>query len=276
MRIPRPLLFLLVQGCGLAQVLDPPSPTGPPISPGVEIEGALFSGTASLSGHCTPMDSTQMDIRGDLGIRSHSSTSGFSADLRQDHYRITASFFRTDFAETHLLPRELKVDRVTYPASTPVHVQMRCTTAELTGTYAFSKGPRGWLGLDLGLQAFDLQLDTSGRGYLQLDTPWVPWISGRSTYHERQGLGPEAGLSGEWLGAGGRLRVSGAARMGGWSERRTGLLAFRARYELLPHLGVHLLFQKRTARDEPSKVPSEELRFNVSNQIMALGAGVHW
>ncbi|HJW71554.1 MAG TPA: hypothetical protein VJ486_01750 [Geothrix sp.] len=141
------------------------APNYAPAAPQSTITFGVQSFGPSLDGHMSgTLDghSTVVDLNGDLGIGKDGAKTGLFFDYQGHSFGFQASTSATEYAGNKAVTRDVTVNGATYPNGTMVQSRVKLTSLDGIWTIKLVSEPDSWLGVDLGLQAWTLDLQTAG------------------------------------------------------------------------------------------------------------------
>jgi hypothetical protein len=162
------------------------APNYAPAAPQSTITIGIQSFGPSLDGHMQgTLDGQPMlvDLNGDLGIGKDGTKKGLFFDYQGHSFGFQASTSSTEYAGNQAMTRDVTVNGATYPNGTQVQSRVKLASLEGIWTIKLVSEADSWLGLDLGLQAWTLDLQTAG-------------TSGGATSVSIKAPIPQVGLSG--------------------------------------------------------------------------------
>ena len=269
MRLAPLFLAASLQASLLATEPDPPHVN--------HFTASLLGGSAHLHGHFTCAgDEASTDLLKDLGLPSATAVTGASLAFHTGRFRISACVDQSEASVTHVIPRELVLGKVRYPAGEPISSQVDGTMGGLVGSYLLISTPEAWLGADLGCQKWLLKITTQGTGYLKLEGHRVPWLSYRSTDNSTEDFAPSAGISGGLVLMDQRLILEGLLQVGVLNGGYTSYLSAQAHYYVFPHFGLRLHLERRTASLGHGSSGSDLTSYYFSREALGLGVVARW
>lgn len=150
------------------------------ITMGVQTFGPTLSGHLQGTLDGLPM---QVDLDGDLGIGKDGAKTGFFFDYQGHSFGFQASTSSTEYAGNRTMTRDVTVNGANYPTGSQIQSRVKLASLDGIWTIKLVSQPDAWLGLDLGLQAWTLDLQTAGN-------------SGGATRISIKAPLPQVGLSG--------------------------------------------------------------------------------
>ncbi|HCZ33392.1 MAG TPA: hypothetical protein DHV93_08020 [Holophagaceae bacterium] len=118
----------------------------------------------SLSGHFQGVQDGQpiaVDLEGDLGLGKDKLTPGLFLDYQGPRFAFQISSGATEYRGDRVMTRTVTVDGTSYTAGTRVRSKVKLASVDGIWTIKFVRQPDAWLGLDLGVQAWTLDMDAS-------------------------------------------------------------------------------------------------------------------
>jgi hypothetical protein len=239
---------------------EPPPPRGGPWSLGLAFQGADFSG------HYFYQDgqkTTAYDTTRDLGLGKSNTGMGLGLDYEGSRFRVHLATWRQDYAGDRNVAQDVSIDGQVYRAGARVQSGIKLRDHELDWTVKVLRWEEGYLGVDLGLSVWRIEVAAQGQGSVS----GGPVQFASATAAGTQAI-PQAGLSagyrlGPWVEARGYFHVLSRS---GANYRRAGA---DLRYFPVQWLGIRLNVER-----EGFDVPKGSLDSNTALKIDKNGAGL--
>jgi hypothetical protein len=226
------------------------------------VDAHLFA--PSIGGHLqgvTGGNAFNVDLNGDLGLSRDRSDPGFALEYQGPRFGLALSWDQQHYAGSNLLGRDITVNGRTFQAGTVVTSSGLAAATTLDGTFRALTWPGAWAGLDLGVRATTLKLDTSG-------TAGFPGVTAQASYRTTLPM-PQAGPSAGFTLLDGRLAGRAWVHLLAYRGATYNRLGFDLRYFPLPWLGVRVF-----ADSERIRVPNGTLREGLDFTLDRTGTGV--
>lgn len=253
------LLALLSATAAFAQLGRLPGPEAArTYTLGLQVHGPSFTGRLEGLQDGQPI---AVDLEGDLGLARDRSRLGLLFDYQGPRFGFLLQSGGTDYAGDHVLTRNVTLDGTTYAAATRITSTLALRTVEGVWTIRFVPLSVAWIGVDLGLQSWKLDLEGTGTAL----SP-VPGI--RTAATSVTAPIPQLGLSAGSRLPGGLFEVKGSYRYLGRQGAKYTRTTLDARYFPLPHLGVRAFYD-----GESFDVPKGSLQDDLLLKLDRKGAG---
>jgi len=175
-----------------------------------------------------------------------------------------------DFAGQNRLTEPINVDGDKFDAGADVTSSIKNTTIDLTGTIKVLRFEHFWLGIDLGLQAWVMQVKAEAKEI----SPRQGEDGSKASYQMPLPL-PQVGLSFGIKGFNNALEVRGRAHLLAYSGASYTLFAADARYYFLPWLGARAFIENQRI-DIPYGSVSDDLEARIDNNRVGFGVAFRW
>ena len=130
--------------------------------------GAQTFGPA-LTGHFQGKQDGQpilVDLDADLGLAKDKATAGFFVDYQGPRFALQVSSGTTEYKGDRLVNRVVTINGTAYAVGSRVQSHVKLAAVDGTWTIKFVSDPTGWLGLDLGVKSWTLDMYASGSLHL--------------------------------------------------------------------------------------------------------------
>ena len=118
----------------------------------------------SLTGHFQGTQDGQpisLDLEGDLGLSKDKATPGFFLDYQGSRFGFQVSTGAAEYRGDRVINRTVSVDGTSYTAGTQVRSHVKLASVDVIWTTKLVRESDAWLGLDLGVQTWTLDLDAT-------------------------------------------------------------------------------------------------------------------
>ena len=126
---------------------------------GGQVYGPSFTGRFNGTQNGQPI---ALDLEGDLGLGKDKTTPGFFFDYQGPRFAFQVTSGAAEYRGDRVVTRTVTVDGVNYTAGTRVQSHVKLASVDGVWTIKFLRDPGAWLGLDLGVQAWTLDMDAAG------------------------------------------------------------------------------------------------------------------
>lgn len=258
--------FLCTTGV-FAQLGAPNYAPGAPqstITMGVQTFGPTLSGHMQGTLDGQPM---QVDLNGDLGIGKDGAKTGFFFDYQGHSFGFQASTSSTEYAGNRVMTRNVTVNGANYPIGSQVQSRVKLASLDGIWTIKLVSEPDAWMGLDLGLQIWTLDLKTAG-ALLAVPTPPSSNVSIKAPL-------PQVGLSGGSRGYNGAFESKAyirymKAKGGAYLMVGTDLRMFITRW-----FGLRAFYESSRLSGSKGAV-KDDLEIGIDRKGVGFGAVLHF
>jgi len=224
----------------------------------------------TLTGHFQGVQNGQpiaVDLDSDLGLGKDKTTPGFFFDYQGPRFAFQASSGSAEYRGDRTLTRNITIDGTTYSAADHVQSRLKLATVEGTWTIKFLRAQDAWLGLDLGVQAWKVDLDVN-------DVPPAPLPATASSTSISAPI-PQIGLSGGSRGFDGILESKAYVHYLGYKGAKYTLLGLDVRVFPVKWLGVRAFYEGSTF-DVPKGSVKDDLELRLERKGGGFGVVVRF
>lgn len=208
-----------------------------------------------------------VDLEADLGLGKDKATPGFFLDYQGSRFAFQLSSGSAEYLGDRVVTRTVTVDGTSYPIGTRVQSRVKLASVDGTWTIKFSRHPDAWLGLDLGFQAWTLDLDADG-------LPPAPGTPVRASTRVKAPI-PQIGLSGGSRGFNGA--VESKAYVHYLAYKRSKYTLFGADVRIFPTRWFGLrAFYDGGRFDVPRGSVKDDLELELDRKGVGFGAVVRF
>ena len=214
---------------------------------------------------------TKFDAKKDLGLKSDKLGLGARIDYLGPRGGFQLDIGFHDFAGHRRMTEPTDVGGQTFEEGTDVTSSLKNTTVDITGTIKILRFEHFWLGVDLGLQAWWMQVRAEAKN--------------TSAAHREDDDGPvsyslplpipQLGLSCGAKAFGDALEFRGRVHFLAYSGATYTLFAADARYYFLPWLGARA-FVENQRFDVPFGSIQEDMEARIDNNRFGVGVALRW
>lgn len=207
---------------------------------------------------------SSVDTDADLGLARDGNPLGALLEYQGEVHGFQLTYDSARYRGDRVLPRSIALDGRAYPAGTPLQTSAKVEVLEGTWTYKFIRNPDAWLGFDLGVQVFRLDLKA---------LPLTPVPRAQSA--NPTGVVPQVGLTGWSSGADGLLESRIYARYFTYRGATSFRYGVDARAYLYPKFGLRAFFEDGRVR-VPGGSLEGDLELRADRKITGLGVVVRF
>lgn len=243
-----------------------------PMAPGFQRTWnlGLQSHGPTLSGHFQGVQDGQpisVDLDADLGLGRDKTTPGFFLDYQGPRFAFQLSSGSAEYRGDRIVNRTITVDGTTYAAGTRVQSHVKLASVDGVWTIKFVRDADTWLGLDLGVQAWTLDLDATS-----VPTPPLP-ARGAST--RVKAPIPQIGLSGGSRGLHGAVETKAYIHYLGYRSAKYTLYGADLRVYPVRWFGLRA-FWEGGSFDVPKGSIQDDLEVQLDRKGVGFGAVVRF
>lgn len=205
-----------------------------------------------------------VDTDADLGLARDGKPLGAFLEYQGEAYGFQLTYDSERYRGDRVLPRNIALDGRLYSAGTPLQTSAKVEVLEGTWTYKLIRNPDAWLGFDLGVQVFRLDLTA---------LPLTPVSRVQSADHT--GVVPQVGLTGWSSGVDGLLESRIYARYFTYRGATSFRYGVDARAYLYPNFGLRAFFEDGHVRVPGGSIEGD-LELHADRRITGLGLVVRF
>lgn len=223
----------------------------------------------TLTGHFLGVQDGQpiaVDLDADLGLGRDKTTPGFFFEYQGPRHIFQVSSGSAEYRGDRVVTRTVTVDGTTYSAGTRVQSQVKLASVDGLWTIKFVRDTDTWLGFDLGVQAWTLDLDA--RSAPTIGTPVA--ASTRVTAPI-----PQIGLSGGSRGLNGAIETKAYIHYLGYKSAKYTLFGADLRVYPVRWLGLRAFYEGGSF-DVPKGSIQDDLEVKLDRKGVGFGAVVRF
>ncbi|MBI3130810.1 MAG: hypothetical protein HYZ13_05590 [Acidobacteria bacterium] len=207
-----------------------------------------------------------VDLDSDLGLAKDKAKVGFLFDYQGPRFGFMAQTGGTDYVGDKTLNRNITIDGTTYAALTRVRSHVNLKTLEGIWTIRFIPLSVFWVGVDLGVESWKLEVDATGTAI----SP-VPGTQSAST--SVTAPIPQVGLSAGSRVPGGIFEIKGYYHYLGAKGAKYTRGGLDARYFPFPFVGLRAFYETETF-DVPQGSLQDDLLLKLDRKGVGFGVVV--
>jgi hypothetical protein len=255
-----PIALLLSTTAGFAQL-------GAPSAPATDLQrtwtlgGQVYGPT--LSGHFQGLQNGQpisLDLDSDLGLGKDKTTAGFFLDYQGPRFAFQVSSGSAEYRGDRTVTQTVTVNGQNYTAGTRVQSHVKLASVDGIWTIKFVRGSDAWMGLDLGVQSWKIDMDAtdfSGE---------IPPASTSVTAPI-----PQIGLSAGGRGFNGGLEAKAYVHYLGYKQAKYTLVGADLRFFPVRWFGLRAFYES-SSFDVPKGSVKDDLEFKLDRKGGGFGA----
>lgn len=262
-----PIALLLSSTAAFAQLGAPYQPAA-----GMERTWTLGGQTfgPSLTGHFSGTQDGKridLDLDGDLGLGKDKATPGFFLDYQGPRFAFQISNGSAEYRGDRVVNRTVTVNGTPYIAGTRVQSHVKLASVDGIWTTKIVREPDAWLGIDLGVQVWTLDMDATGI---------VPPATTPSTASTRVTAPiPQIGLSGGSRGFNGAVESKAYFHYLGYKQAKYTLFGVDVRVFPVRWFGLRAFYEGGSF-NVPRGSVKDDLEFKLDRKGIGFGAVVRF
>ena len=224
----------------------------------------------SLSGHFQGMQDGQriaLDLDSDLGLGKDKTTPGFFLDYQGPRFAFQLSNGTAEYRGDRVVTRKVTVNGTDYQVGTRVQSHVKLASVDGTWTIKLISRPEAWLGLDLGVQAWTIDLDAIG-------TPPLPAPPASASTRVTAPI-PQLGLSGGARGFNGAVEAKAYVHYLGYKQAKYTLVGADLRVFPVKWFGLRAFYEGGSF-DVPKGSIKDDLELQLDRKGVGFGAVVRF
>lgn len=241
--------------------------------------GLQFFGP-TLEGHyqefkTNPGDTANsFDFQKDLGLGKDGSKPGLFLEYQGPRFGLALSYDMQDYKGSQRLSRPVEIDGTTFQANGTVNTTMKVGGADLAWTIRCYRWEQAWVGVDLGLHAW--LLDVKANGQALVSQPGLPPVTETRSASAKLPLPiPQIGLSGGGHFLEGRGVVRGSWHFLSYKGASYTRIQADARYYFLDWLGARVFVDQQTF-DIPKGSIQNDVEAKLDRKGVGFGLVARW
>lgn len=224
----------------------------------------------TLSGHFQGIQDGQpiaVDLDQDLGLGKDKTTPGLFLDYQGPRFAFQVSNGSAEYRGDRVVTRTVTVNGTNYTAGTRVQSHVKLASVDGIWTIKFVRDTDIWLGLDLGVQAWTIDMDATGA---------VPPSTTPTTANTQvKAPIPQIGLSGGSRGFNGAVEAKAYVHYLGYKSAKYTLFGADLRVFPVSWFGLRAFYEGGTF-DVPKGSVNDDLELKLDRKGVGLGAVVRF
>jgi hypothetical protein len=224
----------------------------------------------TLTGHFNGTQNGQpiaVDLDSDLGLGKDKTTPGFFFDYQGPRFAFQASNGTAEYRGDRVVNRTVTVNGQNFTAGSRVQSHVKLASLDGTWTIKFISESDAWLGLDLGVQAWTIDLDALG-------TPPAPSTPVTASTRVSAPI-PQLGLSGGSRGFNGAVEAKAYIHYLGYKQAKYTLFGADLRVFPVRWFGLRAFYEGGSF-NVPQGSIKDDLDFKLDRKGVGLGAVVRF
>jgi len=219
----------------------------------------------TLTGHFNGMQNGQpiaLDLDSDLGLAKQKTTPGFFVDYQGPRFALQLSSGNSEYRGDRVVTRTITLNGTSYTAGTRVQSHVKLASLDGVWTIKLVRGSGAWLGLDLGVQAWTLDMDA-----LSVPTAGSPVSASTQVTAPI----PQIGLSVGGRGLDNLVEAKAYVHYLGYKQAKYTRVGADLRIFPVQWFGLRAFYEGSTF-DVPKGSIKDDLEFNLERKGVGLGA----
>jgi hypothetical protein len=210
---------------------------------------------------------TKFDLEADLALETENTGIGLHMDYSGPRFGFSLDYGMQDYAGLNTIDHSLYIGGEQFPEGTRVASSLKNSAFDINGTVKFFRRSSAWIGLDLGIQAWYMDIEANGKhevyGTAQANETVVIPI-------------PQAGISASLQMLENRLVLSGRAHFMNYKEASYSRISADVRYYFLPWLGGRVFWEKQSLDVPPDNGIEKDIQLKLDREGMGFGLVARW
>ena len=257
-----PIALLLSTTAAFAQ-LGAPAVPAPDLQRTWSLGGQVYG--PALTGHFKGVQDGQpiaLDLDSDLGLAKDKLTPGFFINYQGPRFAFQLSNGTAEYRGDRIISQTVTLNGQSFTAGTRVQSRVKLATVDGIWTIKFVRGSAAWVGLDLGVQAWTLDMDATGV---------VPPATTPTTSSTRVTAPiPQIGLSGGGRGFNGGLEAKAYVHYLAYKQAKYTLLGADLRFFPVKWFGLRAFYEGGSF-DVPKGSVKDDLEFKLDRKGAGFG-----
>ncbi len=209
----------------------------------------------------------QVDLDADLGLSKDKVVPGFFLDYQGPRFAFQVTSGTTDYRGDRVVNRAVTINGVTYASGSRVQSHVKLASVDGIWTIKYISDPAGWLGIDLGVQAWTLSMDATG-------TAPVPAAAVAANTRVTAPI-PQIGLSGGTRGFNGAIEAKAYVHYLGYKQAKYTLTGADIRVFPVSWFGLRAFYESGRF-DVPKGSVKDDLEVQLERKGVGFGAVVRF
>ena len=259
-------IVLLLSSTAVFAQLGAPNQPGPGIERTWTLGGQTFG--PSLTGHFSGTQDgkgIELDLDRDLGLGKDKATPGFFLDYQGPRFAFQISNGSAEYRGDRVVNRTVTVNGTSYVAGTRVQSHVKLASVDGIWTTKIVREPDAWLGIDLGVQVWTLDLDATT----------VPTNPATSASTRITAPIPQIGLSGGSRGFNGAVESKAYFHYLGYKQAKYTLFGVDLRVFPVRWFGLRAFYEGGSF-NVPRGSVKDDLEFKLDRKGIGFGAVVRF
>jgi hypothetical protein len=259
MRVPL-IALLLSTATAFAQLGAPPMVAAPDLQRTWTLGGQVYGPT--LTGHFNGVLDGQpinLDLNRDLGLAKDKTTPGFFVNYQGPRFAFQVSSGTAEYRGDRALTQSIQMNGQTFSATHEVQSHVKLASVDGIWTIKFVKGSDAWVGLDLGVQVWKIDMDIT-----DVTSPATASSSVSAPI-------PQIGLSAGGRGFDGGVEAKAYIHYLSYKQAKYTLMGADLRYFPVRWFGLRAFYEGSTF-DVPQGSVKDDLAFNLDRKGGGFGA----
>jgi hypothetical protein len=229
----------------------------------------VYGATPDLTGHYrdTGASPTDFDIKRDFKLKNDKTTFGVHMDYMGSRFAFSVNYGIQDFAGQNRIYGQIEVGGHVFDADMDVASSLKNTALDACGTIKILRGTSAWLGVDIAMQAWYLDVQAEGVTADGMDSEKVSKIYSVPI--------PQLGFSFGFQGLQNRLVLGAKAHFLAYSGAKYTRYAADARFFFTSRFGLRA-FVETQSLDVPDSSIINKVEAKLDSDQSGFGVVIRW
>ncbi|MCL1908157.1 MAG: hypothetical protein FWG12_02165 [Holophagaceae bacterium] len=230
----------------------------------------IYGNSPEFSGHYLDQGSekTNFDLNNSLYMDTEKTGYGLHMEYSGSRFAFSVDYGIQDYTGNNRLERQVEINNIIFVPGMDVTSSLKNTAFDINGTIKLLRGAQAWLGVDVGIQAWYMDLVASG---VHTFLPIAPAEANKSIVVSI----PQIGISGNFQGLQNRLVINGRAHFMALKGASSNRFSADARYFFLHWLGGRVFWEQQN-HDEPYDSMHKNIEQKYERKGIGFGVVARW
>lgn len=230
----------------------------------------IYGISTSLTGRYADFGNnlTKFDFEADLNLKTKGTGPGIHMDYSGDRFGFSLDYGMQDYAGRNTIDRPIVIGGVHCFEGMSITSSLKNTAYDINGTVKVIRGNNSWLGLDVGIQAWYMDLKVNG----EHETFGIIGVEANETFVIPI---PQIGISASFQTMQNQLVLSGKMHFMTLKGANFNRISTDVRYYFLPWLAGRLFWDKQSL-DAPLDSIDKNIDLKLDRQSLGFGIVARW
>jgi hypothetical protein len=231
----------------------------------------VAKGDALLGGTDIKLDDTNFDIEKDFGLKADGMGMGLHASYMGPRFGLSLDCLKADYAGDAKIDRDIEFSGWTFAGQGTVTSSIKTTVIDFNWTIKVLRMQGAWLGVDLGVQYWDMAVDAAGKTSVKNPVTGEQEPGPFKSLSESYAVPvPQVGLSGGVTAFGDRLDARARFAFIAYNGASYTRIGLDGRFYPLPWVGVRAFFDSQSL-DAPDGSIVADLEAGLDRSAVGFG-----